>query len=638
MLNSFRFFLASAASLGLVATLPATPPPVPDRVETLIKALFGKPVFEEIALSPNGTHLAFIREEKGHKVLAALDLRTREFHGVSGWWKQDIISFYWCGPETLLFHVGLDKGKYNQGLYLADPKFENIRPVQGMNKVWVPYDVRPTHVFLTDRFPPDMGSGPPFSPLYRLDLEKNRVDVIEENPGRVVDWLADNDGRVRFAIRYIDEDHSELLERGEGGKSWKAIPFVRKPSPLSLDQTGTFLLLRYLGDDGLMRVGTFNTRSHCFEGRQLSDPQYDVDPDVFTDPKTGIPVGLHYETAKPAMFWLDPGYQKIQTYLNSAVRGAVARPWGVTYDGQILFGLGGDTKPLVLCLLNPRDGKVSPILPRLPDAVGRTWAPMRNVTFRSSDNHLIHAYLTLPLSRKEGQRVPLIALSHGGPQARDTWGFHSETQFYAALGYGVLQVNYRGSSGFGRAYALNDIIEVNRRSVDDVADGLRWTVDQGFADPKRLVAVGGSYGGYISLAIATRHPELPAAVVGLAGVYDWYDQVLNHVGTTSISSGGWARYFPGVGAHADEYREVSPLNSVDKVRVPVLLVHGSEDERVDFDQSQTMANALRKAGRPVQLVSDVVSIHGYPDQESRVNYFQTVAAFLLKNVPPDAAP
>jgi dipeptidyl aminopeptidase/acylaminoacyl peptidase len=634
---NLRTLLALAGALALAPGLAATPPPVPDRVETLLKTLFGKPVFEEIALSPTGTHLAFIREEKGHKVLATIDLRSREVHGVSGSWKQDIVSFHWCGPEMLLFQVGLD-WKFYQGLFTADPKLENVRQVPSRNKVLVPYEVRPGRVFLADVFPPGRGKGLPYSPLYRLDLEENRVDVVEENPGRVVDWLSDNDGRARFAIRYVDEDHYDLLERGAGHGSWNAVPFVKKPMPLSLDQTGTFLLLRYLGDDGFMRVGTFNTKSHLFEGRQLSDPQYDINPEPYADPKTGVTVGLMYNTAKPAVFWLDPGYQKIQAYLNATVRGATARPLGVTYDGQILFGLSGDTKSLVLCLLNPKDGKVSTILPRLPDAGNRAWAPMQDVAFQSRDNHLIHAYLTLPLSRKGGQRLPLIALSHGGPMLRDNWGFDTETQFYAALGYGVLQVNYRGSTGFGRDYALKDIIEVNRRSVDDVADGLRWAVDQGYADPRRLIAVGGSYGGYISLALATRYPELPAAVVGLAGVYDWYEQVLDGVGETAISAMGFARYYPAVGAHADEYRDVSPLNSADKVRVPVLLVHGDEDERVNYDQSQAMARELKKAGKAVQLVSDVVSIHGYPDQESRLRYFQTVAAFLLKQVPPDAAP
>ena len=375
-----------------------------------------------------------------------------------------------------------------------------------------------------------------------------------------------------------------------------------------------------------------------FEGRQLADPQYDVSPDAFTDPKTGVPVGLFCDVGRPVVFWLDPGYERIQTYLNAAVSGGQARPWGVTYDGQIPFAHAGDAKPLTLFHLNLKDGRMSPLLPRLPDAMGRPWAPMRDVTFLSRDKHAIHAYLTLPLPRRDGRRVPLIALSHAGPRVRDNWGFDTQTQFFAALGYGVLQVNYRGSLGFGREYELNDIIEVGRRSVDDGADGLRWTVDEGYADPGRLVGVGGSYGGYISVALATRYPEMLAAVVGLAGVYDWYDQVLNASYEAPLSVGGHIRYLPGVGSHGDDYREVSPVNSADQVRAPVLLVHGCEDRRVDFDQSQAMANAPRRAGKNVQLVSDVVSIHGMPDQESRIEYFQAVAAFLLKNVPPDSAP
>jgi dipeptidyl aminopeptidase/acylaminoacyl peptidase len=638
MLNSFRILLSLVVSLGLAANARADAPPVPDHVARLITTLFGRPAFEGIALSPGGTHLAFIREAEGHKVLATIDLRNKEVHAAAGWWKQNVVAFYWCGPETLLFQVGRDDVNHYEGLFLSDPKFQNIRGVPVRGKVLVAYSVRPNYVFLTNPFPTAEEGGEGFSPLYRLDIEKNRVDVAEENPGRVVHWLADADGRVRYAIRRLKDNSYELLERSADKTAWKEIPFVKDPVPLSLDQTGTFLLLRYRGDDGLLRVGTFNTKSRQFEGAQLSDPTYDVDPNVFIDPKGGVPIGLFYDAARPAALWLDPGYGKIQAYLSAAIPGAVARPWGVAYDGRVLFAVASDTRPLALCLLNLKDGKVSPLLSRHPEAVGRSWAAMREVTFKSRDNHAIHAYLTLPLARKDGQRVPLIALTHGGPRARDDWGFDTQVQFYAALGYGVLQVNYRGSSGYGKEYGLEDIIAINRRSVDDVADGLSWSVEQGYADPRRLVAAGGSYGGYVSMALAERYPELIAAVVGLAGVYDWYEQVLDGRQEAAITVGGHVKFYPSVSAHADEYRELSPVNGAGRVRAPVLLIHGDDDRRVNLDQSLAMADALRKAGKPVQLVSDVVSIHGYPDQESRIGYFQTVAAFLLRTVPPDSRP
>jgi dipeptidyl aminopeptidase/acylaminoacyl peptidase len=140
------------------------------------------------------------------------------------------------------------------------------------------------------------------------------------------------------------------------------------------------------------------------------------------------------------------------------------------------------------------------------------------------------------------------------------------------------------------------------------------------------------------MALAERYPELIAAVVGLAGVYDWYEQVLDGRQEAAITVGGHVKFYPSVSAHADEYRELSPVNGAGRVRAPVLLIHGDDDRRVNLDQSLAMADALRKAGKPVQLVSDVVSIHGYPDQESRIGYFQTVAAFLLRTVPPDSRP
>ena len=263
---------------------------------------------------------------------------------------------------------------------------------------------------------------------------------------------------------------------------------------------------------------------------------------------------------------------------------------------------------------------------------------MQPVEFPARDGYVLHGYLTLPVHRPAAQRVPLIALSHGGPRLRDERDFNREVQFYAGLGYGVLQVNYRGSDGFGLAHLQTDIIAVGHISVDDVADGLRWTVAQGYADPKRLVAMGGSYGGYIAMGLATRYPELTAAVVGFAGVYDWRKHIELATYNHATAYAWMSRYFPPVKDREQDYAAISPVTMAAQVRAPVLLLHGESDEVVDIEQSELMRKALLKAGKSVQLVADVANIHGLPKQQSRFDYYRTVTAFLLANAPPDAVP
>jgi len=301
----------------------------------------------------------------------------------------------------------------------------------------------------------------------------------------------------------------------------------------------------------------------------------------------------------------------------------------------VLFTAFSDVRPISCYLLNGATGEIGLYLASRPEARGRAWSPMREITFTARDGYPLRGYLTLPTSRKDGRRVPLVALSHGGPMSRDTWGFDSEVQYFAALGYAVLQVNYRGSTGLGYSHQLADILQVCRRSVDDVSDGIGWAEAQGFADPKRVVAMGGSFGAYISLSLAERYPGQVAAAVGFAGVYDYEQHIRDSSGRHTGLYEWMGRYFPDVAAHGAEYRDVSPVHNAERVRCPVLLLHGGSDHTVEIAQSRLMRDALLAAGRPVELVSDVASVHGLQDQKSRLEFFRKVTAFLLAQVPPD---
>jgi dipeptidyl aminopeptidase/acylaminoacyl peptidase len=208
------------------------------------------------------------------------------------------------------------------------------------------------------------------------------------------------------------------------------------------------------------------------------------------------------------------------------------------------------------------------------------------------------------------------------------------------MGYGVLQINYRGSTGFGRAHELANTVEVAEKSVDDVVDGIRWAIEQGCADPKKIIAYGGSYGGYISLGIATRYPDLLAAAIGFAGVYDWledykhaFDEWNNPANFGEMFR--WrADYYLDPGKFGDRYRAVSPINFAGAVRCPVLLHHGRIDQTVQISQTNNMARALQKAGKVVEVTKDPEGIHGLASEKQGQVFYRTLATFLLKHVPP----
>ncbi len=607
--------------------------PIPAEAEKLIQILFKRPEVEVCSLSPSGRYLAFLREDTGRKVLATIDLESREKYATSLGPGEDVVEYHWCAPQTLVYKLSRERNYYG-GIWMTDARLGERRRLGPGDGVLEIHEVCPSHVLLVDR----ERLGSLFPDLYRINSQTGDLDRLEKNPGNVIQWFADNDGTLRFAIQAPTEDAYLPLYREGDDLPWQNLPLPPRAKPLAFDQGGKRVLLQFEGKDGLSKVRAFDLGSRQLVGPETADPVYDIAPEVWRDPKTFIPIALAYHTGRPRVEWMDPNYERLMAVLEPSFPGCVIQPKGTTFDGNVLFTAYSDVRPLSCYLLNGKTGEIGLYLPSRPDARGRAWAPMREVSFPARDGYPLHGYLTLPVGRRDGQRVPLIALSHGGPMARDTWGFDCEVQYFAALGYAVLQVNYRGSAGLGSAHRLADIFQVCRSSVDDVADGIGWAIAQGYGDRKRVVAMGGSYGAYISLGLATRYPDRVAAAVGFAGIYDYEQHIHDSSGRHTGIYQWMDRFFPDLASHAQQYRDVSPVHLADRVRAPVLLLHGSADHTVDIIQSDLMRGALLEAHKSVELVSDVASVHGLQDQKSRLDFYRTVTAFLLRHVPPDRAP
>jgi dipeptidyl aminopeptidase/acylaminoacyl peptidase len=245
-------------------------------------------------------------------------------------------------------------------------------------------------------------------------------------------------------------------------------------------------------------------------------------------------------------------------------------------------------------------------------------ATMQSITYKASDGTSIPAYLTLPPGgAKTG--LPAIVMPHGGPSARDEWGFDWLVQFYAARGYAVLQPNYRGSSGYGDAWFRNQGFQKWKVAIDDVLDAGRWMVAQGIADPKKLAAVGWSYGGYAALQSAVVDPNLFKAVVAIAPVTD-LDLLKQEIGSTT-----WANKIIGSGPHV---REGSPAQNAARINAPVLLFHGELDRNVSVTESRVMADKLRGAGKRVDLVTIPKLDHYLEDSRVRADMLRRSDAFL----------
>lgn len=638
-------------ALMLGSTLLGRALPTPAHIDELIDILFQPAEFEQASLAPDGSHLAITREFKDHKVIITFDLNTHEMKALRQDANQDVVNAHWTGPNALIFYL-LNQPQYFEGIFVVD---EDLRDPKRFKS-----RTRAEFYYLVQTLPWDgkfalMGSNDDnfSSPLNRLNLKTLAVTEVEANPGRVIAWHIDHQmGIARLAtaagiatnpadphkpatVTAGKRSEFSMLFRDQPGQPWRAIAVPRRSQPVYFDPSGDSTLLSYPDGAGRRVLQKYDFRRQRLIDQPTGDPRHDLDVEAIINPATGVPVGLRYEAEKPQFIWLDPEYQRLHALLQQNFPGETVNLLGVLGQGKVIFSAASDVAPGILYEYDAPARKISALITARPAAAGRTWAKMTPVWFPARDGYQVPAFLTLPPGRQSGQKVPMIALSHGGPQARDQWGFNPEVQFLAALGYGVLQVNYRGSVGYGEKHELANHLLVHEQSVDDVADGLQWTVAAGFADPGRLAAYGGSYGGYISLALATRYPDLLAATVGFAGVYDWVAERKFDTFFASDLFRWRADYYVDPKDHAERFAKVAPVQHADRIKCPVLLMHGGDDMTVDISQSKRMAAALQSARKPFEIVKDTQGIHGLPRAAERVTFYRRLAEFLLKHVPPD---
>jgi dipeptidyl aminopeptidase/acylaminoacyl peptidase len=253
---------------------------------------------------------------------------------------------------------------------------------------------------------------------------------------------------------------------------------------------------------------------------------------------------------------------------------------------------------------------------------------MKPVKIKGPDGVMLPGYLTLPLG-STGKKLPLIVYPHGGPHARDSWGYDFMVQFMASRGYAVLQVNFRGSTGYGWDWYEAGLRNWGTVMVDDITASTKWAIAEGIADPANITIVGWSYGGYAALMSAVREPDLYRAVVSIAGVADLRALARDD----QRFYGGRQRATYTLGDDVSELKAGSPLRAVDKIRAPVLLVHGDADVQVDVDQSKRMARALKGADKKCELVIVKDGNHSLARYEWRETLLTKLEAFLAANAP-----
>lgn len=399
-----------------------------------------------------------------------------------------------------------------------------------------------------------------------------------------------------------------------------------------------FMLLEMETEDGdRSGIGIYDYNKKELMGKPIFEDDYSLlfgeTAGVVEFSDGGDVIGVYYETEKLKFVYFDQGIGSIMNQLENMMPDSVVYYKGLSADSRFLYyAVDSDTKSTSYYRLELATGNSELLYAARPWLADMQLPHMKPISFENREGQKIHGYMTLPVNFKEGSPVPMVVLSHGGPWVRDSWGYSDEVQFYASLGFAVLQVNYRGSKGFGIAYEFDeDMLDICDASPRDVIDGARWAIDQGFAKEGKIAFVGASYGAYLSLFCSAQAPDLPACAIGFAGVYDL--DVMRKADEQNFMP--WTQSLYGkFDENEDLVAKLSPSNHAEKIKAPILLVHGGNDSRVGYRQADAMYKALKKYDKDVEIVKRRFLLHGFANQQYKTEHFELVGNYLMKHLGP----
>ena len=613
-------------------------PPLLDR-----EVFFGNPEIAGAELSPDGQTLTFRKPVDGvlnvwvkgvdEPFEAARPLTADERPVPSTFWSQD---------SRYVLYVQDKGGDENYHVWAVDPTeatgdgvpaARDLTPVDGVRATIIDVpESDPAHILvgLNDR-------DPSYHDVYRVALATGERELLIENTEQVAGWLTDLDGEIRLALRTAGDGSTEVLavDDGQLGDVVYTCSVVETCGPARFHPDGRVYMQTNKGDRDLVEFVLFDPATGEEELVER-DPDGEVDfgGAVFSDVTDEI-LATYYLGDKLRIYPRDEAWGDDVDHLRDELPDGVVLPAGSTKDERTwLVNLRSDVDPGSTYLFDRDTREVTFLYRSRPDLPVEHMAEMRPVTYEARDGREIPAYLTLPKG-VEAEGLPAVLLVHGGPWSRDIWGYSSYPQFLANRGYAVLQPNFRGSTGYGKDFLNAGNREWGTGAMQhDLTDGAQWLIDEGIADPERVGIMGGSYGGYATLAGLAFTPDLYAAGVDIVGPS-------NLITLLESIPPYWApvreMFHERMGdPRTDEGTALlmaqSPLHSADRITAPLLIIQGANDPRVKQAESDQIVAALHGRGYPVRYLVAEDEGHGFYGELNRLAQTVATEAFLAEHL------
>lgn len=625
--RSLRLLTALALLLSIhLQTYAAMQEPIP------LEDFFKNPDRSAFQISPDGKYISFMAPYESRMNIFVQKVGSDKATRLTGETDRDIAGYYWANNDRLLF-LKDNGGDENYALYGVDNNGKNQKCLTCFEKVRTQIidelEDQPDEVIIGL----NKRNAMVFDP-YRLNIKSGEMEMLAENPGNIQGWMTDHDGKLRIAIAIVDGVNTQLLYRADETQEFEAVlttSFKESLSPEFFTFDNKYLYATSnLGRDKSAAVifdpATGETMEMLYENADfdVSGISYSRKRKVITSASyTSWKRERHFFDAESQQLFEKlemelPGYEIAITAYDKAEETYVVR----TYSDRSMGAY---------YLYDKKKAKLEKIQDVSPWLDEKLMAEVKPIQYTTRDGLTIHGYLTLPKG-VEAKNLPVVVNPHGGPWARDNWGFNPEIQFLANRGFAVLQMNFRGSTGYGRAFWEASFKEWGLDMQNDITDGVYWLIREGIADKDRIAIYGASYGGYATLQGLVVTPTLYAAGVDYVGVSNLFsfmqtippywepmlDMMYEMVGNPEADSA--------------QFKATSPAMNADKIIAPLFVAQGANDPRVNIAESDQIVEAITSRGVEVEYMVKDNEGHGFRNEENRFDFYRAMEAFLKKHL------
>ena len=600
--------------------------------------------FRDIKISPDGDYLAANAVVDGKAVLSLIKLDDMKGVNLRPRERGEVAEFWWVAPHRVFYSVAerfsaLEMPGLTGEIYAvnADGKGKELLIGHRANLDWVSADiVRPLYTkdnkVLIAKYHWNGSADGTFPIASFMDATTGSTTDVAIAPIRNATFVADNQGQVRFAHATAPDQKLRVFYREKNGADWELLFNEAKGDPpvkpLRFDRDDKNVYFDCEGEKHVGGLCRWNVATRKLTTLWSGD-EAGVDELVPSFDRRDA-VAIRSMPGRVATTLIDKNAResKLLVSLMPEFPGEDVTITSSTTDGsKVVFLVSSDRNSGQFFLYDAAAGKATFLFARRPWIKPEEMAAMQPVSLKARDGLALHGYLTRPPGHDEAKNLPLVVFVHGGPYGiRDRWEFDPEVQMLANRGYAVLQVNYRGSGGYGEAFVHAGFREWGARMQDDVTDATRWVIEQGIADPKRICIFGGSYGGYAALEGAVKEPDLYRCAVGYVGVYDL--RLMYTRGDIPQSMYGENYLKMVLGEDESVLWDRSPIAHVDRIKSKVMLIVGGEDKRVPPIQGEHLHAALDKAHIAHEWLYQRTEGHGFYDEDNRADLMTRIATFI----------